>query len=71
MLQHSRYIEYANAIAERDQMIGVLLIYVLCCFVLAYVGTMMFPRVRREWFLVGAFYASFVIVGLIPAIAGN
>jgi hypothetical protein len=70
MSQHSRYIEYANAIAERDGILGMVLIYVLCIFVLTYAVTTVFPRVKREWFVLGAFYATFLIVGIIPSIAG-
>jgi hypothetical protein len=46
------------------------LIYVLCIFVLTYAVTTVFPRVKREWFALGAFYATFLIVGIIPSIAG-
>lgn len=71
MLQHSRYIEYAQAVAERDHMIGLMLIYVLCAFALAYAVNSFIPRIKAEWVLGGAFYASFIAIVVIPAIAGS
>ncbi len=70
-MQHSRYIDYALAIAKRDDMLLLMLGYVVVAFVLATAVSAIFPRIKREWLLVGGFYATLAIAGAVSFIASH
>jgi len=70
-MPHSRYIDYALAIAKRDDMLLMMLGYVIVAFVLATAISWIFPRFKREWLLVGGFYATLAFAGAVSVIASH